>query len=38
VIVTVAERKPEASGVNVTIIVQLELTATAELHVGLEEP
>ena len=37
VIVTVAERKPEARGVNVTIIVQLELTAMAELHVGLEE-
>jgi hypothetical protein len=37
VIVTVAERKPEASGANVTIIVQLELTAMAELHAGLEE-
>ena len=38
VIVTVAERKPEASGVNVTIIVQLELTGMAELHAGLVEP
>jgi hypothetical protein len=37
VIVTVAERKPEARGVNMTIIVQAELTAMAELHVGLEE-
>lgn len=37
VIMTVAERRPEASGVNVTIIVQVELTAIAELHVGLEE-
>jgi hypothetical protein len=37
VIVTVAERTPEARGVNVTIIVQAELTAMAELHVGLEE-
>jgi hypothetical protein len=36
-IVTVAERTPEARGVNVTIIVQAELTAMAELHVGLEE-
>ncbi len=34
--VTVAERTPEASGEKVTITVQLELTATAELHVGLE--
>ncbi len=37
VIVTVAERKPEARGVKVTITVQFELTAMAELHVGLEE-
>ena len=37
VIVTVAERTPEARGVNVTITVQAELTAIAELHVGLEE-
>jgi hypothetical protein len=37
VIATFAERKPGARGVNVTIIVQAELTAMAELHVGLEE-
>jgi hypothetical protein len=37
VIVTFAERNPGARGVNVTIIVQAELTAMAELHVGLEE-
>ena len=37
VIVTVAERTPEARGVNMTIIVQAELTAMAELHAGLEE-
>jgi len=32
-----AERTPEARGVNMTIIVQAELTAMAELHVGFEE-
>src|SRR5712692_141646 len=37
VIETVAERAPEARGVKVTMIVQAELTAMAELHVGLEE-
>lgn len=37
VIVTVAERTPEARGANVTITVQLELTAMGELHVGLDE-
>ena len=37
VIETVAERKPGARGVNVTMIVQAELTAMAGLQVGLEE-
>jgi len=36
-IVMVAERTPEARGANVTVIVQVELTAMVVLHVGLEE-
>ena len=36
-IVMVAERTPEARGANVTVIVQVELTAMTVLHVGLEE-
>ena len=35
--VTVADRTPEAAGGNVTVTVQLEFTAIAEEHVGLEE-